>query len=540
MTEDPVPAVQMAGITKTYPGNVVANDHVSLQARRGTIHAVVGENGAGKSTLMGVLYGAIRPDEGRIRLDGVEAHIRTPADALRLRVGMVPQHSSFIPALTLVDNAILGCERARAGVLDRRRAIAELDRLAEELGVRIPWRARAADVSVAIRQKAEIVKTLYRGARVVILDEPTAMLAPQETDALYAILRRLAASDRTVLIVTHRLHEVMAHAARVTVLRQGRLVVETDTAATSVSELAALVVGGSARPMSAVPLTGGDAAPMVGDAPPNDADTMLPPRDPWSRGIEQTVRLPVLEVRQLELPRHRADSVALVDFEVLAGEVLGVAGVDGSGQRELAEMILGTRPCTVGRILVNGRDVTRLPVAKRLAAGLAYCPEDRHRDGLIMNFSVAENLLLGHQWDSRLGGGRTIRWRRVLEHADRLCRLHHVRLASVTDPVSSLSGGNQQKVLIARALAVPPAILVALQPTRGLDIQASQDTFESINAARAAGMGVLLFSLDLDEILAVSDRIAVMYAGRLAGILPRAEADRSLLGHMMTTGSASP
>jgi simple sugar transport system ATP-binding protein len=523
----------MAGITKVYPGGVRANDQVALEVMPGTIHAVVGENGAGKSTLMGILYGAVRPDEGRIRLFGEDVHLRSPADAIRLGIGMVTQHSSFIPALTLLDNILLGHETAALGVLRRGAALGAVRAVAESLGLDLPWAARAADMSVAVLQKAEIVKTLCRGAKILILDEPTAALAPPEANALYSLLHNLTASGHTILVVTHRLQEVMTHAARVTVLRAGRRVIEIPTANTNVGELAALIVGGRA------------SAPAALSSPDeDDAEAILTnvayPVPPHETHRSDTVRLPVLEMREVAVPRDgAAPSPATFSLDVLAGEIVGVAGVDGSGQRELCEMIVGLRNAPCGRIFVNGRDVTSRPVSVRLAAGLAYCPEDRQRDGLILPFTLTENLLLGNLRQAELGAGALINWTKARRAATEMLSLYGIRSPSPDLPAASLSGGNQQKLMIARSLVRRPAILLAMQPTRGLDINATRQAFEAINAARAGGMGVLLISLDLDEILAVSDRIAVLYAGRIVGVLDREEADRTTIGAMMTTGKAA-
>lgn len=521
----------MAGITKVYPGNVVANDGVTLEAEGGAIHAIVGENGAGKSTLMNVLYGVVRPDEGRIRLHGREADIRSPGDAIGYGIGMVTQHSSQIPALSVVDNILLGRESSRAGVLTRSRAIRELEAVADDLGVSVPWQSRAATLSVAALQKAEIVRALYRGARVLILDEPSASLAPQEAEALFGLLHRLADAGHTVILVTHRLQEVMDHASRVTVLRRGRNVAELPTTATSAGELSALMVGGGVTHGA-----GSLVADSAGPDTPSDA-----PRDPWSviqpSPGAPSRRLPVLELEHVSAD-ETADSRGVTDvtLEVLAGEIVGVAGIDGSGQRELCEVIVGLRRPKRGRVVINGRDNTSRPVSARLREGLGFCPEDRQREGLVLDFTLAENLLLGHQDDPRSGGGVFLRPDTMEAAASSAMKLMDVRAPSPHVAARALSGGNQQKLLLARALVGGPKLLVAMQPTRGLDIHATRSAYDVIATARAGGLGVLLFSLDLDEILAVANRIVVMYAGRVAGIVERAGADRNALGHMMTTG----
>jgi simple sugar transport system ATP-binding protein len=522
------PAVHLAGVTKTFPGNVVANDNVTLAAAPGSIHAIVGENGAGKSTLMNILYGAVTPDAGRIRLSGTDALIRSPGDAIRLGIGMVTQHASQIPALSVVDNIMLGRERARLGVLNRRQAIRELDGVASVLGVSAPWQTRAGDLSVAALQKAEIVRAVYRGARVLILDEPTAALSPQETDALFGLLHRLADAGHTVLVVTHRLHEVMDHASRVTVLRRGRAVAEMETASTCAAEIAALMIGGRS------PDRDGPHELALDDARPF-SDPWAPA---WPAAAESAPRMPVLEVEDVSLPQSRGRHALFgIDLAVRAGEIVGIAGVDGSGQRELGDVIMGIRRPSRGAVRIGGRDITRRPLAARLRGGVGFCPEDRQRDGLILDFTVAENLLLGHQWDACLGGGPVLDPACITRHAAAAMRDLDVRAPSPGVMARALSGGNQQKLLLARALGGSPQLLVAMQPTRGLDIHATRVVYDAINSACVAGLGVLIFSLDLDELLSISHRIDVMYAGRVVGSLPRSDATTEALGHMMTTGT---
>lgn len=499
----------MRNITKRYPGGVVANNAISLTVLPGTAHAVVGENGAGKSTLMGVLYGSVRPDAGSIEIDGAPVTLRRPADAIRHGIGLVTQHTTMIPALTALDNVLLGFEPVRFGTLDRRTGRRRVEELSAQAGIEVDWLASADTLSVAALQKAEIVKALYRGARVLILDEPTATLAPAEADRLFAVVQGIVASGASVLFITHKLREVLEHSGHVTILRGGAKTGDRVTSETNADELVSLMLGAD---RSAVRLE----QPQRDRSEPSDV---------------------ALQVRALTVRgRGGRPAVHSADLTVRTGEVLGVAGVDGSGQRELAEAIVGLRPTVSGSVLLCGEDVTGSSVAFRAATGIAYVPEDRHREGLILDFDLAENLLLGRHRDASAGGGRFLQRRRVLSDAERLLTESGVASAGPLSPASSLSGGNQQKVVVARALARNPRALVAMQPTRGLDVGASAAVYDAIRAHTAAGMGVLLFSLDLDELREVSDRIAVMYNGRIAGVLDRDEAGVERLGKLMTEG----
>jgi len=523
----------MAGITKVFDTGVVANDDVHLAVQAGTIHAIVGENGAGKTTLMNVLYGRYRPDAGRIRVFGSDVEFRSPADAIRAGIGMVTQHSTFIPALTILDNVLLGNEPSTAGILRRGAAIGRLEELTAGLGVTLEWNARAGAMSVAALQKAEIVRALYRGAAILILDEPTAALAPQESEQLFSLLHELARSGHTIILITHRLREVREHADYVTVMRAGRSVAQMPANATTAAELAALMVGPSRK----VYLAGDDSVMSAEDDLTLAPRPLDEPAGPAHRA-PTAAPLPVLEVRDLTVEGMRSNpGLRDLSLTVHAGEVLGVAGVDGSGQAELCLATVGLRPIVSGTIFLNGKDVTHRPTAFRLRQGLAYCPEDRQRDGLILPFSVAENLILGHQREPEHGGGTVLNYSRIRETARIALSLHRIDAPSPDTPAAFLSGGNQQKLVIARSLLGKPTVLVAMQLTRGLDLNASRRLFQILDAARGQGLGVLLVSLDLDELMDASDRIAVLFAGRLAGIVERSEMDRSVIGQMMTTGS---
>lgn len=523
----------MAGITKVFDTGTIANDEACLSVYPQTIHAIVGENGAGKTTLMNILFGRLRPDSGRIRIDGQDVEFRSPIDAIRTGLAMVAQHSSFIPALTVLENCMLGAEIATGGILRIPEARRRLEELAAKLGGPLPWDQRAEQLSVASLQRAEIVRALFRGARTLILDEPTAALSPPEAERLFDILHTLVATGHTILLVTHRLREVTEHAQHVTVLRGGRTVAEMPTALTTAAELSALMVGVSRRTYLGDPWS--DVVPEPATEATGDAMQAVP-YQPRPVGVAP---MPVLELDHLSVPSEGSrDRIEDLTLTVSAGEIVGVAGVDGSGQLALFEGIAGVRPIQRGRVLLNGRDVTRRNTGYRLRAGLSLIPEDRQRDALILPFSITENILLGYHWRQDFGGGFVTAPKRARETARLAVTVHRIQPADVDEPAMALSGGNQQKLVLARALLPKPSVLVAMQPTRGLDLHATRHAYELIAAARQHGMGALVISLDLDELLEVSDRIAVLYAGRLAGIIERHEMDRALIGRLMTTGCA--
>ena len=537
----PVPLFQLEHITKTFPG-VRANDDISLTLWEGTIHAVIGENGAGKSTLMSVLYGRYRPDSGRILHQGEETSIPDPSAAIALGIGMVTQHTTMIPALSALDNIILGHEPAGAGgIIDRRTAREKVEDLGERLGIRVDWDAEAEKLSVASLQKAEIVKALYRGARLLILDEPTATLAPPETEALFALLHTLVAQGVTVVFVTHKLREVMAHSDRITVLRAGKVTGERVTSETYPEELLGLMLTEKST-SPGVDLT--DSADILAESsarlPEAEArPAITPARIPSEPRTLPTQAIPTVEVRSLSVTGDRgALLVHDVSFTVMPGEVVGVAGVDGSGQRELAQAIVGLLPVRSGRILLNGRDVTRLSVGARQSEGVAYVPEDRHREGLILDLTLAENMVLGKHRHSGFGGGRTLNLTRISMNGELAIRDHRIKAGGSDAAVGTLSGGNQQKVVVARALEARPRLLVAMQPTRGLDVEATRFIYASIERALADGMALLLFSLEMDEIMELSGRIAVMYNGGIVAVVPREGSTPDGIGRMMVEGRA--
>ncbi len=546
------PAVQMANITKRFPG-VLANDNVSLTVYEGTLHAVIGENGAGKSTLMNILFGRYQPDSGRIRVRERDVTITNPAAAIQLGMGMVSQHTTMIPALSLLENVLLGQEPCALGVLRRQAARQRLAEISNEFGIALDWEMSASSASIAALQKAEIVKALYRDASILILDEPTSALSPMESEALFSLLRALAQSGRTILFITHKLRDVVRHGDRVTVMRGGRSLLERPVRQVTEEELLTYIMGGRA----AVPMSGDlDAAappepipdpwkketerpPLVADVPltASERPQYAPVTVPFAAPVSDAPPLPLLEAIGLSVAGDRhAVTVQDITLRLAPGEIVGVAGVDGSGQKELAEALVGLRAPHAGSILLDGHDVTSLPVRERLRLGLAYMPADSRREGLILDFTLAENLLLGRHRDPRFGGGRLLDWPSIEVLADRTLLAHRVKAADSRVPARSLSGGNQQKVLLARGLAGPPRVLVAMQPTRGLDAHATRMVYDALRERCRNGMAVLLFSLDLDEILEAATRVVVMFQGRLVGDFPRSQARVDEIGRLMVTG----
>ncbi len=561
-------AIQVEAITKLFPG-VVANREVSLTVRRGSFHAVIGENGAGKSTLLNILYGLYRPDRGRIVIGGedVSARLNSPADSIRRGLGMVSQHYALISGLSVMENIVLGAEPAGPlGIMNRAAAQERVRSVMRQLKLDdLDLNQRAERVSVAVGQKIEIVKALTRGAKTLLLDEPTATLAPQEADTLFALLGTLIATGTTVVFVTHKLREVMAYSQFVTVLRAGQNVGDFDTTRTTPGELLSHMIGrrSGLSPLNEpndhdsqldTALNGG----RIGVAPTDLrlCDLSAPdrtlvhasasPADITAHGGGYEPR-PLLAVRNLHVASERGGlSVNGVSLEVRGGEIVGVAGVDGSGQKELVEAIVGIRHPTTGTMTMHygperpGISLNGKSVRQRQRLGIGYIPEDRQRTALALDFSVAENYLLGHETDRAWGGGPLLHSALMTARANAMIDAYDVRLGTRDSRLTTrtLSGGNQQKVVIARALDGSPRLLIACQPTRGLDVEASRFVYRTINRARDRGVGVLVTSLDLDEILQVSDRIIVMFNGQVAGVVPRAEANAEGIGALMT-GSAA-
>jgi simple sugar transport system ATP-binding protein len=497
------PLLELKGITKRFPG-VVANDSVDFELRAGEVHALLGENGAGKSTLMNILYGLYHPDEGEIRMRGEQVRISSPNEAIDLGIGMVHQHFMLIPVMTVTENIVLGVEPHRGPLMNMDEARERVRDISKRFGLAVQPDAKIESISVGQQQRVEILKALYRGADVLILDEPTAVLTPQEADELFAILRSLQAEGKSIIFITHKLHEVLDIADRVTVLRRGKTIETVPRAGATEDSLATLMVGR-------------EVLLRVDKGTPTPGDTLLRVED-----------LQVRDERGLEAVRG-------VTFDVRAGEIVGIAGVDGNGQSELIDGIMGLRKVESGRVSVGGVDITGANAKDSLDAGLGHIPEDRHRRGLILDFSLAENLAL-HDYDhvpnSRFG------WlfpNRLVQVAKRLLREFDVRGGTPQTPAASLSGGNQQKVVIAREVNRNPNVLVAAQPTRGLDVGAIEFVHRRLVGERDEGRGILLVSFELDEILSLSDRILVLYEGQVVGEFDPSVSEQEL-GIAMTGG----
>lgn len=531
------PAVRLTGIRKRF-GAVVAIADASLDVARGEIHALVGENGAGKSTLMHILAGVLAPDAGTVSVNGADVTGWTAADAIAAGVGMVYQHFMLVPPLTVAENVVLGLEPKRFGMYDGSRAEQEVGELARRTGLRVSPNALLSSLSVGEAQRVEILKVLYRGARLLVLDEPTAVLSPPEVDELWSVLRGLRAEGGTAVVITHRLDEVMAISDRVTVMRGGRTVARMRTADTSPAELARAMVGREVTLAGAVAI-GGEVLGEERGSPPNSnipphptaAPTETTPAQPPQRTA------PALEIRNLSVSSSRRErAVDSISLSIAPGEIVGIAGVEGNGQTELVHAIAGLAPAIAGTILLDGRDVTILSVRERAEAGLSHIPEDRQTRGLILDFSVADNLVLGlqHHYTSASG---VLDSARIAANAVESIRHFDIRPTDPNLPVRALSGGNQQKVVIAREMGRDFRVLLAAQPTRGVDVGAIEFIHEQLRNARASGLAILLVSADLNEVLALSDRIGVLYGGRLAVMLDRADASAEVLGQYMTGAS---
>ncbi len=493
------PIIEMRGISKRF-GELQALSGVDLTVHEGDLHALVGENGAGKTTLMNILYGLYRADAGTIRVRGREARIAGPRDAIALGIGMIHQHFMLVPPLTVAENVVLGDERG-GPMLDTRGIEARVAELEKRFGIEADPQARIEDVPLGIQQRVEILKVLYRGSDILIFDEPTAVLTPQEVDDLFQIVRTLRDEGKTVILITHKLREVMAASDHVTVLREGRNAGELVTKETDMTEIAVAMVGRELRDIRARSGTPGDV--VLGIA-----------------GLRAT--------SDRGLPALRG-----IDLTVRSGEILGIAGVGGNGQSELAQCILGLRKVTGGVITVGGTDVAHDDPRRTRQRGVAYVPEDRRAEGLVLPFTVADNFILGKQDRAPYAHRGVLDGARIRRDGERLAKEFDVRPADPGVIVGTLSGGNQQKVVLGREISESPKLIVANQPTRGLDIAATEYVHERLLEQRGRGCAVLLISSELDEILALSDRIAVMFEGRVVAVLAAAEATEAQLGLLM-------
>ena len=500
------PALEMRGITKRYPG-VVANDSIDLDVRPGEIHALLGENGAGKTTLMNILYGLARPDAGQILLDGTEVNLTGPSDAIARGINMVHQHFMLVPVMTVAENITLGDETLTAGYfLDRKEAHRRIVALGRQFGFEVDPEAKVGSLSVGWQQRVEILKALYRNARILVLDEPTAVLTPQETEEIFEVLRRLAAEGHSIVFISHKLYEVLEIADRITVIRRGRVAGERIPSETNEEDLAELMVG---REVSLI-ADRGDLARRRADRSRSRA---------WSSRDDRG-----------------QETVHGIDLDVAAGEILGIAGVAGNGQDELVEAIIGLRKPTAGRVVLDDKDLTGRNPRDVYAAGVAYVPADRHRFGLVLSFSIADNLVLTSYHRRPYARGILRNDAAISKMADERIAAFDVRTPSADAKAGTLSGGNQQKVVIAREFARDLRLLVLDQPTRGLDVGSIEFIHRQVVAKRDAGTAVLLISAELDEVLELSDRIAVIYRGKLVAIRDGRTADKNEIGVLMATG----
>jgi len=494
--------LEMRGIVKRFPG-VVANKGVNLEVRAGEVHALLGENGAGKTTLMKILFGLHQPDEGQVLINGRPARIGSPADAIRLGIGMIHQHFMLVPEFTVAENVALGLRSSREPFLDLNAVSTRIRELAQKYNLRVDPNALVWQLAVGEQQRVEIVKALYRDAALLVLDEPTAVLTPQEVDELFVVLRQMRQQGHALIFISHKLHEVLSISDRVTVLRDGQVIKTLETKDTNRQELAQLMVG---------------------------REVLLRVEHEDVPASEARLRI---EGLRAESDKPGVPALRGVDLEVLSGEILGLAGVSGNGQRELAEVIAGLRKAVGGQVWIDGRNVTGLSCSQLLDSGLSYIPEGRMRDGAIRDFTVAENLMLRDHTRHQYSDGLFLNSSRIAQQSDQLISAFNIKTPSRETPLKNLSGGNIQKMILARELSRKPRVLIAAQPTRGVDIGATEYIHQMLAAQRREGTATLLISEDLDEIQNLSDRIAVVYEGQIMGIVRRGEVDARELGLMM-------
>jgi general nucleoside transport system ATP-binding protein len=494
--------LELRDITKSFPG-VLANDHINLTLEQGEIHALLGENGAGKTTLMNILYGLYQPDEGEILVRGEKADIHTPNDAIARGIGMVHQHFMLVPVMTVTENVMLGVEPTRNGIfLDKAKVAKRIREISEQYGLEVDPDSVIKDIPVGIQQRVEIIKVLYREADILILDEPTAVLTPQEVDGLFKILNTLIEKGKSIIFITHKLKEVMAVADRITVLRAGRTVGTVSPKAVDPQKLASMMVG---RNVNLV----------VRKKPAQPGEVVL-----------QTKNLFVRDER-------KNMTVNGVSFDICKGEVLGIAGVQGNGQTELVYALTGLHAIEAGEISFLGKTFHKITPRHVLESGVAHIPEDRQRHGLVLSFPIYDNLVLCNYYLPPFAKGVSLQHKTIIQNGDDLVKQYDIRTPSVYVNASTLSGGNQQKVIVAREFSRPIQMLIASQPTRGLDVGSIEYIHNRIIAKRDEGTAVLLVSSELDEIMALSDRIAVMYRGRIVEIVQAAETTKDYLGLLM-------
>ena len=496
-----IESMEMRGIVKRFPG-VLANDQVNFDVKAGEIHALLGENGAGKSTLMKILYGLYQPDAGEILLNGQPIQIHSPADSISHGIGMIHQHFMLVNPLTVAENVALGLKSTREPQLDLDRVSTRIRELAETYGLKVDPEATVSSLAVGQQQRVEIIKALYRGAALLVLDEPTAVLTPQEVDDLFAIFRQMAEDGHALIFISHKLNEILDLTDRVTVLRDGRVIGTRQTADVTKEDLAGMMVGREVL-----------------------MERVRPP------AVQGEIRLElkgVQAVNENDLPVLRD-----INLEVHSGEIVGIAGVSGNGQRQLAEAIAGLWPVAAGTISLEGNVVTDLPPSEMIDAGLSYIPEERMHDGAIKEFTVAENLILQDHARKPYTKGIFLNFKQIARHAQEMINAFNVKTPSQETPLKNLSGGNIQKLILARELARRPRVLIAAQPTRGVDIGATEYIHNQLLQQRAEGLATLLISEDLDEIQALSDRIVVMFGGEIMGIVDNDQVSVEELGLMM-------
>jgi len=497
--------LELKGIKKIFPG-VIANDDVNFDLNKGEIHVLLGENGAGKTTLMNIVYGLYQQEAGDIFIKGQKVNIKNPRDAIKLGIGMVHQHFMLVHNFTVAQNMILGHETRKGLNLDIDKAVTDTKALSEQYGFNIDPNAIIEDMTVGQQQKVEILKALYRGAEILILDEPTAVLTPQEIEDLGVILRNLVKQGKSIILITHKLKEVMSLSDRVTIIRRGKVIDIVNTKDTNIDELAEMMVG-------------------------RKVNLVVSKKEAKFGGA-------TLKIENLNVLDHRGlPAVKNVNLEVRKGEILAIAGVDGNGQTELVEAIAGLRKSTSGKIELNNKDITGKSPKDAIEAGLGHIPEDRHKRGLILKYSLAENSILGIHYKEPFAKGIIMNYNKVKDHARKLIANYDVRTPNEDVAASALSGGNQQKMIVAREIEKDPELIIAAQPTRGLDVGAIEYIHKRLVEERDNGRAVLLVSLELDEVLSLADRIAVIYDGEIVDILDAKEATEQKLGILMAGGT---